>query len=116
MIRQAKRMDGIASAIFSQTVSYTHLDVYKRQGGVYVKEYVTSHLRNIAIVGHGKSGKTTLTEAMLLNTGVVSRMGKPEDGTTVSDFEPEEIKRKLSIGASLIACEWEEHKLNFRCV
>lgn len=78
-----------------------------------LKEYATSHLRNIAIVGHGKSGKTSLTEAVLLNVGATSRMGRPEDGTTVSDFEPEEIKRKLSISAAVISCEWEAHKLNF---
>lgn len=78
-----------------------------------VKEYGSSNLRNIAIVGHGKSGKTSLAEALLFNTGAVSRLGKVDDGTASADFEPEEIKRKMSLGASLIACEWKNYKLNF---
>lgn len=78
-----------------------------------MKEYSSSNLRNIAIVGHGKSGKTSLAEALLFNAGAVSRLGKVDDGTAAADFEAEEIKRKMSISASLLACEWEGYKLNF---
>ena len=77
-----------------------------------MKEYSSTNLRNIAIIGHGKSGKTSIAEACLFNTGATKRLGKVEDGTTTTDYEPEEVKRKLSIGTSLAACEWQEYKLN----
>jgi elongation factor G len=78
-----------------------------------MKEYKSTNLRNIAVVGHGKSGKTSLVEACLFNTGAEKRLGKVDDGTTLLDYEPEEIKRRLSIGNSLAACEWKGYKLNF---
>ena len=77
-----------------------------------MKEYISTNLRNVAIVGHGKSGKTSIAEACLFNTGAVKRLGKVDDGTTTTDYEPEEVKRKLSIGTALAACEWQDYKLN----
>jgi elongation factor G len=74
--------------------------------------FTTAHLRNIAFVGHGSSGKTTLTEAMLFDTGATSRRGRVEDGTTVSDWDDEEIRRRLSVNVSLIPCEWRDTKIN----
>ena len=62
-----------------------------------MKEYPTSKIRNIAFVGHGGTGKTSLVEAMIFNTGVLKRLGKVDDGNTVSDFQPEEIKKKITI-------------------
>ena len=56
-------------------------------------EFATSNIRNVAFMGHGSEGKTTLTEAMLFAAGMTDRQGKVEDGTTVSDFDPEEKKR-----------------------
>lgn len=62
-----------------------------------MKEYDSTNIRNIAIVGHGRSGKTSIVEACLFNTGAVKRLGKVDDGTAATDYEPEEIKRRLSI-------------------
>jgi elongation factor G len=69
-------------------------------------------VRNVVLVGHGSSGKTTLAEALLHHCGVVSRMGKVEDGTTVCDFEPEEVKRHLSLSLAIAPIECDGHKLN----
>lgn len=77
-----------------------------------MKVYETQKIRNIVLLGHGGSGKTTLTEAMLYTAGKLSRLGKVENGNTVSDFDPEEIKRRFSIRTSLLPVEWKSHKLN----
>lgn len=82
------------------------------KGGIFMKDYKTENLRNIELIGHGGSGKTTITEAMLFNTGVLDRFGKVEDGTTTTDFDPEEIKRRISISAATAPCEWKEHRIN----
>jgi elongation factor G len=78
-----------------------------------MKEYRTESIRNVALVGHSGSGKTTLTEAFLNLTGTTTRLGKVEDGTTISDFEDEERRRKISISTSVIPVEFHEHKINF---
>ena len=77
-----------------------------------MKEYGTEFIRNVALVGHVGSGKTSLVEAFLFDTGATTRLGKVEDGTTVSDFEDEEHRRKISISTSLIAVEFEGYKIN----
>ncbi len=75
-------------------------------------EYITTNIRNIALMGHGGEGKTTLTEAMLFAAGIIDRQGKVEDGTTVTDFEPEENKRKCSISAACAPIDWNDKMLN----
>ncbi len=77
-----------------------------------MKEYNSTNLRNVALVGHGKAGKTSVIEACLFNTGALKRLGRIEDENTAMDYEPEEIKRKLSISSGLAACEWMDYKLN----
>ncbi|MGI6201063.1 MAG: elongation factor G [Christensenellales bacterium] len=77
-----------------------------------MKVYQASQIRNIGVVGHGSEGKTTLVEAMLFNAGEIDRMGKVVDGTTAMDYDPEEIKRTISISASMAPIPWQQSKLN----
>ncbi|NJN80717.1 MAG: GTP-binding protein [Anaerolineales bacterium] len=77
-----------------------------------MKEYTTEFLRNVALVSHGGAGKTMLAEAFLHATGASTRLGKVEDGTTISDYDDEEHRRKISIYTSVIPIEHREHKIN----
>ncbi|NWF53252.1 MAG: elongation factor G [Syntrophaceae bacterium] len=77
-----------------------------------MKKYEVNRLRNTAIIGHGKAGKTTLAEAMLFDGGSIDRLGRVDDGSSVMDFEPEEIKRSLTISTSFNHLEWDKHKIN----
>lgn len=72
----------------------------------------TAKLRNVGIVAHGGAGKTSLVEAMLFNTGMTKRFGKVDEGSSIMDFEPEEIKRKITISSSLNHCKWKDFNLN----
>ena len=78
-----------------------------------MKTYGADAIRNVAILGHTGSGKTTIVEAALNIAGLTTRVGRVEDGNTVSDYDPEEIARGFSIGASLIPIEWKNSKINF---
>ncbi len=77
-----------------------------------MKEYNPQDILNIAVVGHGGEGKTTLAEAMLFDSGAIERMGKVEDGNTVTDYDSEEAKRHISIGMGLAPVEWKNKKIN----
>ena len=77
-----------------------------------MKDYRTQNLRNIGLIGHSGSGKTTLTEAILYYTKSSDRFGRIEDGNTISDYDLEEKKRKISISTSILPCEWRDVKIN----
>ena len=77
-----------------------------------MRDYATGQLRNIVLLGHGSAGKTMLAEAMLFASGAVNRMGRIEDGTTVADFDEEEINRQISLSLALVPVEWNDCKLN----
>ena len=74
--------------------------------------YTTEQLRNVVLIGHSSSGKTTLAEALLFDTGASSRRGRVEDGSTVSDWDDEAIRRRISVGTSVVPCEWQGTKIN----
>ncbi|MEA2486216.1 MAG: elongation factor [Actinomycetota bacterium] len=77
-----------------------------------MKSYPTENIRNIVLVGHGGSGKTSLAEALLFRSGATTRMGKVTDGNTVCDFDEEEIRKGISISTALAPIEWDGHKIN----
>ncbi len=77
-----------------------------------MNKYTVEKIRNVVLLGHGGSGKTSFAEAMAFNAGAVDRLGKTSDGTTISDYDPEETRRSISINTSLIPCEWNDTKIN----
>lgn len=74
--------------------------------------YEAANIRNVGLVGHGHSGKTSLTEAMLFDAKAIDRLGKVEEGTTTTDYDEDEKKRQVSISSALAYCEWNKHKIN----
>src|SRR5512138_2332453 len=78
-----------------------------------MKVYDAASIRNVAVVGHSGSGKTQLVSALLFDAGMVNRLGRVDDGTTVTDFDDEEIARKHTLSASLAFAEWNKNKINF---
>src|SRR4030042_1364197 len=74
--------------------------------------YEMEKIRNVALFGHGDSGKTSLAEAMLFNAGVIKRMGRVDEGSTISDFDPDEQKRGISVSATPLVMEWNGFKIN----
>ena len=77
-----------------------------------MKDYQAKNIRNLSVVGHGSEGKTTLVEALLFTAGAIDRQGRVEDGSTTTDFEPEETKRGISISAAMAPLEWKNTKIN----
>ncbi|MGN0425520.1 MAG: elongation factor G [Acetatifactor sp.] len=77
-----------------------------------MKVYTTDKIRNVVLLGHGGSGKTSLAESMAYLSGITSRMGRVEDGNTISDYSKEEQKRQFSINTSVIPIEWDGYKIN----
>lgn len=78
-----------------------------------MKAYPAQKIRNIVLLGHGSSGKTSLVESLLFQQGVTKRLGSVDDGTTIADYDKEEIARKYSINTSIIPIEYKDHKYNF---
>src|SRR5246127_630388 len=78
-----------------------------------MKVYEGANVRNVAVVGHGHAGKTSLISAMLYTAGATPRQGRVDDGTATTDYDEEEISRKMSISASIAYAEWANTKINF---
>lgn len=78
-----------------------------------MKQYSAKNIRNVALVGHAGTGKTSLAEAAWYLTGQAERLGRVADGTTVCDFDPEEVRRKASLSTALLPLEWKDTKINF---
>ncbi|MBV9132982.1 MAG: GTP-binding protein, partial [Chloroflexi bacterium] len=77
-----------------------------------MKEYAPAQLRNVGLFSHGGAGKTTLSEALLFRAGAITRMGSIEDGNTTTDFDPDELRRQMSVSLAVAPLEWEGHKVN----
>ncbi len=77
-----------------------------------MKQYTPGSIRNLSLLSHCGAGKTSLSEAILFTLGVTTRLGKVDDGTTTSDYDPDEVKRKISLNLTLLPCEWQDAKIN----
>ena len=77
-----------------------------------MKQYTPGNIRNPSLLSHCGAGKTSLSEAVLFTIGITTRLGKVDDGTTTSDYDPDEVKRKISLNLTLLPCEWQDAKIN----
>ncbi|HYO29304.1 MAG TPA: GTP-binding protein, partial [Thermomicrobiales bacterium] len=77
-----------------------------------MRQYPADRIRTVGVFGHGSAGKTSLVEALLFDTKATTRLGRVEEGNTVTDFDPDEIKRRISVCAAVAPLEWRETKIN----
>lgn len=77
-----------------------------------MEQYGLENIRNLALLSHAGAGKTSLAEAILFTTGTINRLGKVDEGTTTSDYDPIEVKRRISINLSVLPCQWQQTKIN----
>jgi len=77
-----------------------------------MQQYGLDNIRNLVLLSHCGAGKTSLSEAILFTAGAISRLGKVDDGTTTSDYDPDEVKRKISLNLAMLPCYWKEAKVN----
>ncbi|GAH58916.1 unnamed protein product, partial [marine sediment metagenome] len=77
-----------------------------------MKQYGLENIRNSVLLSHAGAGKTSAAEAILFTAGAINRLGKVDDGSSTSDYDPDEVKRKISINLSLLPCQWREAKFN----
>src|SRR4051794_16391440 len=92
---------------------YPLFDEIPKRRQANMKVYSGSEIRNVAVVGHNDTGKTTLVTQLLFNAGAITRLGRIDDGTTVTDFDQDEIDRKHSISTAIAFAEWQNTKINF---
>src|SRR5579875_1792103 len=78
-----------------------------------MKVYRAEQIRNVALISHVGSGKTSLVDAALYDSGAVSRLGRVDEGTSISDYDPDELKRRMSLNAKVLPVEWKNTKINF---
>jgi len=78
-----------------------------------MQQYELENIRNVVLLSHCGAGKTSLSEAILFSTKAISRLGKVDEGTTTSDYDPDEIKRRISINLAILPCQWKEAKITF---
>src|SRR5579884_2215218 len=78
-----------------------------------MKIYQSENIRNVALISHVGSGKTSLIDAALYDSGAVTRQGKIDEGNSVADYDPDEIKRRMSLNVKALPVEWKDHKINF---
>jgi elongation factor G len=78
-----------------------------------MKVYRAEQIRNVALISHVGAGKTSLVDAALFDSGAVTRQGRVDDGTSISDYDPDEVKRRMSLNAKVLPVEWKNHKINF---
>src|SRR5438445_9124561 len=82
------------------------------EGSHFVKVYESKDIRNVGVVGHGDSGKTTLTAGVLFTAGATNRLLRVDEGNTITDFDEEEIQRKITISTAIAEAEWKKTKIN----
>ena len=78
-----------------------------------MKVYSAEQIRNVALISHVGAGKTSLVDAALFDSGAVTRQGKVDEGSSISDYDPDELKRRMSLNTTVLPVEWKNHKINF---